>query len=230
MNSICLNLMLLCFNILCPSEEQSKPVYEVEFAQNFDTNNLMSEENWEGVKAVSDFCLPWSKAYPQTTKFKATFDDRNLYMVFYAIDSSLVIEDTISKELDIAQEDRVEVYFSQKESLKEYYCFEIDPMGRILDYRAKFYRKFNDKWDAKSLKVESAITEYGYNVMLLVPLEEVEKMGIDVSRSFSFGIFRADFRKVENKIEENWVSWVDPQSENPDFHSPKAFGLMNLSR
>ena len=66
--------------------------------------------------------------------------------------------------------------------------------------------------------------------MLLVPLEEVEKMGIDVSRSFSFGIFRADFRKVENKIEENWVSWVDPQSENPDFHSPKAFGLMNLSR
>ena len=49
----------------------------------------------------------------------------------------------------MAKEDRVELFFSNLTTLSEYYCIEIDPLGRILDYSAKHNRKFDENWDVK---------------------------------------------------------------------------------
>jgi hypothetical protein len=44
--------------------------------------------------------------------------------------------------------------------------------------------------------------------------------------SIKAGLFRADyFHGKKNQIEERWISWINPKTENPDFHVPAAFGL-----
>ncbi len=230
MSSICLHMIPLCFTLLFNNKKiDDENLYKVKYAHNFNSANLMIDENWIDAEVITSFYLPWNKNDPQPTEFKALYDDYNVYFAFQVIDSSLVVQKNISNELDIALQDRVEVYLSASEQLNEYYCLEIDPLGRVLDYRARFYRKFNDKWDAKSIRIESNISENGYNVVLLIPLKQLEKMNIDLSQSFSVGLFRADFKNVGSDIQENWISWIDPKSENPDFHVSEALGLFKLS-
>ena len=43
------------------------------------------------------------------------------------------------------------------------------------------------------------------------------------------GIFRAKYNEVEISIfEPVWISWVDPVTEEPNFHTASSFGVLNL--
>ena len=188
----------------------------------------MSEKNWKDANVLSDFCLPWDKKFAQETQFKATFDESYLYFLFYSKDSNLVVLENISEEQDIAKEDRIEIYLSASESLDEYFCFEVDPYGRVLDYKAKFYRKFDRKWNINQLIVESKITDDGFNTAMAIPLKALKEMNIDISKHFYVGLFRADLENSSSGLKENWISWVEPKTSEPDFHVPEALGLFSL--
>ena len=43
------------------------------------------------------------------------------------------------------------------------------------------------------------------------------------------GIFRAKYNEVEKSIfEPVWISWVNPNTEEPNFHIASSFGVMQL--
>ena len=177
------HFVFFCSVISCKKLNKNT-VYEVRFANNINIDNLMSEKNWKDANVLSDFCLPWDKKFAQETQFKATFDESYLYFLFYSKDSNLVVLENISEEQDIAKEDRIEIYLSASESLDEYFCFEVDPYGRVLDYKAKFYRKFDRKWNINQLIVESKITDDGFNTAMAIPLKALKEMNIDISKNF----------------------------------------------
>ena len=206
-----------------------KPVYEVKYAIDIEIDNLISDKNWNNAFEISDFYLPWDKKHGQETRFKALFDENYIYFIFYSKDSTLIVMNNISEELEIGKEDRIEIFLSGSESLDEYFCIEVDPYGRVLDYKARYYRIFDRKWEANQLIIKSEIIDDGFNIGLAIPLEVLEdQMKINVSKHFFVGLFRADLQNTTNGIKENWISWVNPKTRYPDYHIPQAFGLFLL--
>jgi hypothetical protein len=43
------------------------------------------------------------------------------------------------------------------------------------------------------------------------------------------GIYRAKHIQQENgNYEPSWITWVNPNTQNPNFHTPNSFGVLNL--
>jgi hypothetical protein len=153
-----------------------------------------------------------------------------LYIYYKAEDENQVIKDSVVYEMDIASEDRIELFFSNNKNMKDYFCLEIDPLGRMLDYKASFYRKFDNKWDIDGIRIASKINLNNYQIEAAIPLQSLLKIDIDISKDLFVGLFRADFNKTASGNEENWLSWVNPQTQHPDFHVPKALGIFHFNR
>jgi hypothetical protein len=183
-------------------------------------DGAINEAAWEQVILVENLYSPWDKKSMDKTKFKAFVTDNYFNFCFQVVDSTLITV-PFEKELSVANEDRVELFFSNDTTLAKYYCIEIDPNANILNYAAKYYRDFSEKWNFKSTIVATKITDTGYNVEGKISLKELNELG--VLNPFYLGIFRADFKSYKPE-DVTWSSWIKPSSSEPDFHIPSAFG------
>jgi len=179
---------------------------------------------WESIDSIAGFSAPWSSIGNDQTVFKYFCSSAFFYFYFNVVDKTPITYD-FKEELTVAKEDRVELFFSAKSNLSQYYCIEMDPFGHILDYSAQYYRKFNETWNFEQTKISAQIYSQGYIVEGRISLKELEKLGI--KESFNLGIFRADFtsKKADDVV---WYSWKDPKSSTPDFHIPSALGVCIL--
>ena len=166
--------------------------------------------------AIDGLHAPWD-GLEDDTVFRCFTDDSWFYFHYEVSDTSLTLTEGFSRERDVDPEDRVEIFFSPREEMDIYYCAEIDPMGRIMDYKAKYYRDFDYDWDFSTMKVVAKAGEEGYSVSGKVSLEELSTLGIVPGKPFRMGVFRADFKKGG---ECNWYSAVPTGDESPDFHKP----------
>lgn len=186
-------------------------------------DGVINKREWKRVVPERDFVYPWREEQAPATRFYAKVDDGFFYFAFRANDADIVLHD-FSKELDVAEGDRVEVFFSADPDLREYYCLEIRPDGKVLDYKASFYRKFDDAWDFVGLEVAAKIHSFGYTVEGRIPLKILEDVGIVAENCFYMGLFRAEYNSSKPVPEVKWISWMKPGSADPDFHIPAAFG------
>jgi len=146
---------------------------------------------------------PWH-GKTDRTRFSCHSSEDRFFFSFEVEDSTFVLagytgqscqEDSFGgvDERVVDGEDRVEVFFSPDKSLKNgYYCAEIDAAGRIMDYRAVYFRNFDFAWNFKTMKAEGMVTPWGYRVCGSVSREELESLGIALEKGFWFGAFRGD--------------------------------------
>jgi hypothetical protein len=92
------------------------------------------EPAWQKAAVDKRFSFPWKATPAPETQFRALCDGTNLYFTFRAQDSDIFVLDQLRDEEDEVFEDRVEVYLSRDDQMKEYYCFEVDSRGRVFDY------------------------------------------------------------------------------------------------
>src|SRR5690606_37708513 len=108
-----------------------------------------------------------------------------------------------------------------------YYCLEISPDNYILDYQASFYRQFDENWDMPGLKTAVRRTRDGYAVEGSIPVRTLQQtglMGSGPTNRFYLGIYRAEYAKGAGSVPDvQWISWIDPQTSEPDFHVPSSF-------
>jgi len=192
-------------------------------------DGIIDEPAWQKAKTISNFILPWEKVKAQPTKFKALYDNRKFFFSFSVVDTEIVLLDSIKTEEDLIYEDRVEIYFAFDNKLdKPYYCAEIDPKGRLLDYRTTFPRQFDFAIDWGKIETAAVITDSGYTVEAAVSLDNMKKLGYKIIGSntvLNVAVFRADFEKTENdSITEHWQAWINPNVPEPDYHVPSSFG------
>ncbi len=182
-------------------------------------------------KVETRFILPWDNMAVPYTEFRALCDEKYFFFVFNVYDDDLIVKKKCHQKIEITQEDRIELFFAVDDRLDEYYCLEIDPLGRVFSCAASYYRKFDLSWECPGLQTVGCINKSGYTVKGLIPLETLKSLGLFFSEkgdSIKVGIFRADFyHGVNNRIEERWISWINPKTENPDFHVLAAFGLFH---
>ena len=210
--------------------------YEAIYVPDAEINldGLADEPAWELANLETGFTFPWEDRPAPRTEFRALFDDWALYFAFDVEDDDVVLADNFLTKEDVVREDRVEVFLALDDELTNYFCLEIDPLGRVLDYRASHYRQMDFSWTFPDFDVMGQQTERGYRVEALIPLRSLERLGFpspDSGRPIKFGIYRAEFRHTkESDWTESWISWVDPQTPEPDFHVPGSFGQLSLRK
>lgn len=173
---------------------------------------------------------PWDQETAPTRFSMHSTADR-VFFSYEVTDSTLTLKEPFSSELDVNPEDRVEIFFapgsrsttpsadpkSVKRSLKRpYYCAEIDPLGHIMDYKARFYRKFDYEWNFSTMEARGSVTPWGYRVEGSVSRAELEELGIDLTNGFWMGVYQADFKPDGEVV---WYSLVPDDVDSPDFHT-----------
>ena len=210
------------------------------------------EPAWAQAAVEKRFTFPWEKKPVPTTEFRALWDQTNFYFSFRVQDSDIVVLERLGDEQDAVFEDRIEVYLSRDERMQNYFCFEVDSRGRVFDYQASSYRRFDPKWNFPGLETKAVLFPGGYAVEGRIPLKSLTALGfpaVGPGVKIRCGLYRAEFsqdrsgrpvapRETQHNLGrqvqgppplEAWMSWVDPETKEPDFHVPASLGWLEFA-
>jgi len=214
-------------------------------------DGLADDADWAQAKVEKRFVFPWKQVPAPATEFRALCTEQFLYFTFRIEDADIVVLDQLRDEEDAVFEDRAEVYFCRDEQMQDYYCVEVDSRGRAFDYRAAYYRQLDPKWNWPGLETKASPLEKGYAVEGRIPLASFAALGFPALRpgvKIRCGLFRAEFShdrsgkpvvqrdSIHNRGRrldgpppiEAWMAWVDPKTEEPDFHVPTSLGWLEI--
>ena len=211
--------------------ESNLKIYEVKKADHeIKMDGEGSDPAWAEAAILTDFQLPWDDEIPQPMSFQALWTDSSLYLLYNVIDHDIVAPGPPKDKRGVLPSDRVEIFFKVNGEMNPYYCLELDPRARVLDYEARYYRNTNFEWYWPSLQVLASTEENGYTVEVKITMESLKNLGIiNADQTMDVGLFRGDFQTTSNnRTEVKWISWVKPDSERPDFHIHSAFGKLHL--
>lgn len=186
---------------------------------------------WRAAEELTDFTYPWEKERSPSTTFKALHNESWLYCLFEVEDPDMKIFQDTNDKSEVAASCRAELFFRSDDRLDPYYCLEIDPLGRVLDYKATYHRNFNFNWSWPDggLTVKTSRTTKGYIVEFAVSKASLKKLGLLNDQRLEAGLYRGDcVTTSEGKEDFRWISWVKPDSKTPDFHIPSSFGILLL--
>lgn len=179
----------------------------------------------ESASALEDFCFPWLDRPCPWTSFRAVWNDEVLRFRFEVEDDDLVLDETGELHAAALGSDRVELFFATSADLSTpYYGAEMEPRGSVYDYEAIYHRKFDDTWSFEGLSFAGELLEGGYLLEGTIPLEELRALGCLKGNEMITGVYRAEFSHGPDGVVQDWISWIDPQVEKPDFHVPSSFG------
>lgn len=186
---------------------------------------------WKRAHILSDFHYPWENGAPLPTRFKALHNDEWLYLLFEVEDPDVFIMKEKDHKSEVAGSSRAEIFFKRDDQMNPYYCLEIDPIGRVLDYEGTFHRKFNLDWSwpEGQLVIKTQQRKDGYSVEFAISKSSLEALGLLQNKTLQAGLYRADCKQTsDGTMLFKWISWVRPDSRTPDFHIPSSFGLLRL--
>jgi hypothetical protein len=195
--------------------------------ESIEIDGLQDEKLWSSAERITSFQNPWDPTINPETSLAMMRDSQFVYFYFEVSDEEVILDPDFSKEEDVVKEDRVELFFSKDQEMGEYYCFEMDPKGRTLAYAAQHYRKVDFAWDApQGFNIATREFSGGYAVEGAIPMEFIKQLAKD--GAIYFGAYRAEFSKKDGVTIENWLTWVNPHTEKPDFHVPASMGKLYL--
>lgn len=198
------------------------------------------DEVWSTVQDISGtFHYPWEDKEAPVTVFKAYNDGTNLYFLFDVTDPDVLVdEEWKDDESTVDNEDRAELFFAGgpvdkpgADGMPLYYGVEVDPDGRVHDYSLEYYRKFDGTWNLEGMETAGQTTDGGYVVEGMIPLKSLEDLGlINDDNVMRTGVYRAEFSKNPDGDEPimEWISWVNPKTEAPDYHVDSSFGEFRI--
>lgn len=192
-----------------------------------------SDALWSDANNLTDFTLPWNDDEPQQTSFRALWSPNDFYFLYQVLDDDIVAPGKDGDKLGVLPSDRVEIFFKSEGAMDPYYCLELDPRNRVLDYIAKLYREtdFEWSWPAGQLEIKTSQTTNGYMVEGRISLSSLSELGILKDHEMEAGLFRGDYFHTSGvETDVLWITWIVPDSEKPDFHIPSAFGKLILEQ
>lgn len=197
-------------------------------------DEICSLFSWEKANCLTDFSSPWKNDPISKIEFRALYDLDNFYFNFRVFDTEIYIDQKDDSFDSIGNSDRVELFFRTDNSLNPYYCLEMDTRARIMDFRARPNKDFDFdwKWPKNHFEVKSSIEPDCFIVEGSISIASFEKLNlIQNNNSIEVGVFRAKFSLVENlQYDASWISWVNPNTPEPNFHIASSFGKFILMK
>ncbi len=178
---------------------------------------------------LSDFSFPWREGSCPSTEFRAVWNEESFAFSFKVADKDFVLPDHTHSGEGALGSDRVELFFATSPELKTpYYGAEMDPSGRVYDYAATFYREIDPSWRFSSLRFHGEIRTEGYDLHGKFAMSELRDLDLVQDGMIIAGVYRAEFSHDKEGTIQDWISWIDPATEKPDFHVPSSFGKFVL--
>jgi hypothetical protein len=195
----------------------------------FSRKKMNQDVFWKKSETLTSFVFPWDKETPPATVFRSLHDTKYFYFRFDVIDTDIHVNKETNDKMAVLNSDRVEIFFRSDKEMNPYYGLEMDPLGRVLDYKAEYYRKFDYTWKWEAVSVRASYTLNGYRVWGCIPLESLRALKLINENKLQAGLFRGKcIRSADGEISFKWISWIIPDSETPDFHIPSAFGELRF--
>ena len=188
---------------------------------------------WNKANTLTDFIYPWQNETAPATSFKALWDGNWLYCLFTVTDDSVLVYQKTNDKHEVGASDRAEIFLKADDKMSPYYCLELDAAGRVLDYSADYYRimHYDWQWPKDQLIVKATKTKDGYTVEADISIASLKALALLKDNKIQAGLFRAECKSMLNgKSDLRWISWINPKSEQPDFHIPSAFGTLILEQ
>lgn len=186
---------------------------------------------WKNAQVLTDFCSPWDSEKPSKIEFKAVWDRENLFFCFTVSDTMIHIDRKDDSIHSIGSSDRVELFFRSNHAMNPYYCLEIDTASRIMDFVAYPNKKFDFDWNwpQNNMAVKSSIDDSSFTIEGAISILSLKMLHLINDNKIETGLFRAKYNEKEKSIfEPVWISWVNPETETPNFHTPSSFGVLHL--
>lgn len=186
---------------------------------------------WENANCLTDFCSPWKSDPLSKIEFRALWDLENFFFNFRVFDPRIYIDQKDDSFDSINNSDRVELFFRTNESLDPYYCLEMDTAGRLMDFRARPNKEFDFewKWPKNDFEIKTSKDEISFTVEGRISIKSLKELNLIHNNTIEAGVFRAKFLENEKRqYEPTWISWVNPDTETPNFHIASSFGKFIL--
>lgn len=194
-------------------------------------NGFGNHPIWQKAAILTDFVSHWDNAKQEKIEFRALWDTQNIYFYYRVNDANVHIDKRSDGIESIGESDRVEIFFRTDAALNTYYCLEIDPTPRIMDFIAYPDRKFDFDWNwpKKDLTVKSNIQQDYFVVEIAISIQSLKDFKLIQNNCIEAGLYRAKYKKQENnQLEPTWISWINPNTVTPDFHISSSFGVLDL--
>lgn len=194
-------------------------------------NGNTSHYLWEKAAVLKDFSSPWHCEDNEDIEFRALHDGEKLYLSYRVYDVSLHIESNDNSKKSIDESDRVELFMRADEHLNPYYCLEIDPLGRVQDFMARPNHQFDFSWNwpKEDIVITSNISPEWFTVELSLTIASLQRYNLIQNGRMEAGIYRAKYTQLPNgQFEPIWITWVDPGTETPNFHTAASFGVFTF--
>ncbi|WPO77283.1 sugar-binding protein [Flavobacterium sp. KACC 22761] len=188
---------------------------------------------WENAICLTDFSSPWNSDPISKIEFRALWDFENLYFNFRVFDTDIYIDQKDDSFDSIGNSDRVELFFRANDSLDPYYCLEMDASARLMDFEARPDKVFDFdwKWPKENLSVNASKDEISFVVQGKISIKSLNQLNLIQNNTIETGVFRAKFSKDDNQnYKPTWISWVNPDTAEPNFHIASSFGRLILLR
>lgn len=215
---------------------QMAHVYEFKSISNglLSINGKGDNAIWNQANTLTSFMYPWNEGNPPPMTFQGLHDKDWIYGLYRVHDpKKILIYTDNNKKSDVLASDRVEIFFRKDDKMETYYGLELDPKGRIYDYRAHYHRQFNPDWTwpKGQLIVKAELNPEGYTLEFAVSKKSLKKLGMIKGDVIEGGLYRGECVQLNgDKAEFKWISWVKPDSETPNFHIPSSFGILKLMK
>lgn len=186
---------------------------------------------WKSANSLTDFNSPWDSESIKQIEFKSLWNKEKIFFYFKVDDSEVHIDPSDDILDSVNNSCRVELFFRTDEKLDPYYCLEIDSQSRIMDFKARPNKEFdfNWNWPAKDIEVKSSIEATYFIVEIAISLSSLTQLSLLKDGKIETGIYRAKYNKQDDgNYEPTWITWIDPVTENPNFHIASSFGVLKL--
>lgn len=201
-------------------------------AHHMTINGKANHPLWDKANVLKDFASPWHVEEVGDIEFRAIHDGKLLYVSYMVNDSLLHIDTKDDSKSSVDNSDRVELFLRSDKRLDPYYCLEIDPLARVQDFLARPNRQFDFTWNwpKDDISVKSNINTNFFSVEIAISIDSLKRFSLLQNGGIiEAGIYRAKYNQEPNgKFEPTWITWVDPQTKTPDFHTASSFGRLKL--
>ncbi|MCT4603774.1 MAG: carbohydrate-binding family 9-like protein [Marinifilum sp.] len=207
--------------------------YQVKKIQDtIDVKGQVKSELWDKAEVLTDFNFPWDNEVSPRTEFRALYNAEYFFFRYDVEDNEVLTFIDRDHKIEVVDSDRVEIFFRKDDQLKPYYCLEMDARGRVLDYIANYYREFDFEWQwPDKLNVKASENKDGYVVEGAISLQSLEDLGVLKGKRIEAGLYRGLCTNLPSENTEadfKWISWIKPDSKQPDFHISSSFGMLHL--
>lgn len=188
---------------------------------------------WKKANCLTDFSSPWKNEAFSKIEFRALWDQENFYFNFRVFDAAVYIDQKDDSVDSICNSDRVELFFRKNSAINPYYCLEIDPSTRLLDFEARPNKVFDYewKWSEEQIKLYASKDETSFTVAGKISIASLNELDLIHNNTIETGVYRAKFAKdTDGNYEPTWISWVNPETETPNFHIASSFGKFVLMK